>query len=145
MGYIGIDNLIADMTPEQKIMMVDFYSKFNNRSAINKQIVNIEPLYYHNVSVGSEFLTYAATKMYICLKISGLQVNTINAADVSIVLYDENNATNGFVANANPIWDTVALAAKYSNNNSFLENFYFSRLVTFVTYVKFIGYRITLI
>lgn len=144
MAYIPIDSLVADMTPAQKILMQQFYAKFDSRSAVNRKIANIEPLYYDGVIAGSEFETYAPTKMYICLEFCAgvLAANISGAVTAYISFYDEANTISYSLNNLNNAYSAASI---YVINNVKNSNDDFARLVgTNYTYMKFIGYRATL-
>jgi len=107
----------------------------------------ITPIYYEGAVAGSEFVTYAATKLYICLDLV-LNVNfsgaTVNAA--SLATYDIANAQKSSSYLNFPVWDTTAAALKYNAPELLCQNIWFSR-ITVVTYIfmKFNGYRLTII
>lgn len=145
MPYIPIDSLIADMNPAQKILCQQFYSVFDSRSAANRKIANVEPLYYDGLIAGSEFETYAATKMYLCFEFGCgvLAANISGAVTAYVSIFDE---TNTITYSLNELAVAFSAAAIYVINNFHKENFLFSRLVTAnYTYMKFLGYRITLV
>lgn len=148
MAKIELSQLIAEMTPEQKILCQGFYSMFDNRNAANRRIINIEPVFFSGVIAGHEILTYAATKLYICLKASFFTVNaTSGASPMTINYQDEANVRIGILSMAFPYWDATAAALRYVNLAQIEnENFYFSRfeLVSGVTSFRMIGYRVTL-
>jgi hypothetical protein len=145
MGYIKVDDLIANMTPEQKILVQQFYARFDVGSGIaNRKILNVEPLYYDGLIAGSEFETYAATKMYISLQFAGgiLAANISGAVTAYISFYDEANAIS---FSLNNLANAFNVASIYVVNNVFNRNDDFSRIVTAgYTYMKFLGYRVTL-
>lgn len=148
MPRLELANLLRPQTtPEQEIFLTWFYSQFDNRSAVNRRIVNVEPLYYSDVIGGTEFLTYAATKLYIVYNVTfdsgsaGIVANTAGA----IQLNNEADTAINLYINNYPVWDTTAVALKYSIGLLELKNLYFSRIITTVyTRMKFNGYRITL-
>jgi len=152
MGYISQDDLVADMTPEQKILVQQFYSKFDDRSAANRKIVNVEPLFFQGAFAGSEFLTYAATKLYIAFEVDVYTNNTVTSLNATINYFtNENNTVSiqGFNSIQSTYWDATAILAKtmFGSNNEFYKNIYFARVLfgANYAYMKFIGYRITLI
>lgn len=150
MARIELTQLIAEMTPEQKIMCQDFYSKFDNRSAANRRIINVIPYAYTGNIAGTDLTTYAANIMYICLNLIA-STNALGGTAVTggmISFYDEANTQyfNGF--NKNPMWDATAAAANIWYNNINISNIYFSRIndpATMYAKIKFIGYKVTLI
>jgi hypothetical protein len=137
-------DLIQEMTPEQRILISQFYTNFDNRSAANRRIINVEPIFYQGVSAGTEFLTYAATKLYIYLSMSLGSANAV--ARPNIVLYNEANAVFGGVSASCGIWNGTTLATEYIPITLESQNGYFSRIVvTGLVAFKFIGYRFTLV
>lgn len=119
------------MTREQQILWAYLKSAFT--------ITGIAKLFYQGAIAGSEFETYAATKLYLCLEFdpgnTGLygMIQFNNEADAAfhyyynVVVYWNGTASN-FIG-TNPVTQT---------------NFYFSRLIrTGYSTMKFIGYRIT--
>lgn len=146
MPRLELQNLLRpNTTPEQELLLEHFYTQFDNRSAANRQITNVEPLYYQGVIAGTEFLVYAPTKLYICYSLKCGDIGAGNVNPMRIVLYDENNnpvlnlnnsvfLLNGGFYNYQPLFITM-------------NNTYFSRLTAVTLYdtMNFIGYRITLI
>ena len=60
------DLLKPTTTPEQEILLNWFYQTFDYTvTGINRRIANVEPLFFEGAIAGTEFLTYAATKLYI--------------------------------------------------------------------------------
>lgn len=142
MAKINIKNLIGHMTVEQQILAQYFYSKFDNRSAAYKEIINVEPIYYCGAIAGGEFLIYNVAKLYLCFSI----VVGINASFEpslgNVIFYDENNAVISYL-NDNTC-DTGAI--NNISNTCECKNIYFSRFgVSLYTHMMFIGYRITLL
>lgn len=122
-----------------------FYSQFDNNAAgsgLNRHIANVEPLYYQGTIAATEFLVYAATKLYLCLEagfgyasnpsIGSMGVNFYNPADIFTFSISNcamaYNAGNDF----------------YNANTVIYKNFYFSRFVTLYEFMTFNGFRITL-
>jgi len=146
MGYIAVNDLIQNMTPEQKILAQQFYSRFDIGSGVaNKKIINVEPFFYMGTIVGSELTTYAATKLYLCLSAefsyAGVNVTSISKVE----LYNEGNVLFNAARNIAPYWDATAAAVTYLLNNLKIENCYFGRIVgNNYAYVNFSGYRMTL-
>lgn len=105
----------------------------------------IVPLFYEGAIAGSEFLTYAATKLYMCVH---LAVN-VTAPNVviypSITFYNEANAIFSGLINAAIMYNAGTAVINYIPNSANKENFYFSRL-TAANYsqLTFNGYRFTL-
>jgi hypothetical protein len=147
MGYIAQPDLVQNMTPEQRIMVSQFYSKFDIGSGVaHKKIINVEPLFYLGAIAASEFITYAATKMYLCLaSFFSSDNDAVSVPSGSIIINDSgNNAIQRFVKSA-IVWDTTGAAEKYLLESITVNN-YFCSCYTASNYIsmKFIGYRITL-
>jgi hypothetical protein len=145
MGYTKLENLIAQMSPEQQILVSQFYAKFDVGSGTaHRKILNVEPLYYRGVIAGQEFLTYALTKMYISLELE-CSVLTGDIDNVSIGWIhglDEGNAIHFSVSNNTGYY---GVAAHYMFGNVIIKNIDFAAIeVLKYTYMKFLGYRITL-
>lgn len=145
MPRLELQNLLKPTTtPEQEIFLTDFYNKFDNRSAANRQIINVEPLYYQGAIAASEFLVYAATKMYICYKYATYRFGADNSSG-NITLYDETNTATGIMGLFMPFWNTTLLGMQVYSNMFEHENFIFSRIsISLYTQMKFTGYRVTL-
>jgi hypothetical protein len=145
MPRIELDSLIGNMTPEQKILTSWFYSQFDNRSAVNRRIINVEPITLI-IAVGGECSVYAATKLYLCLSFVTDAPNAGAGNVLTNVFYNEANAAFFTLSFACYYYDTVNLTFKGQMQSHELKNFYFSRLVaTGFAFIKFIGYRITLV
>jgi len=126
-------------TPEQKLLW-DYASGL---IAYN----TIEPLVYSGVILGSEFLTYNADKLYICLE--GVFSYTLNGpigGTPGIVFMDEANAAINATYEFSAYWDATAANYRMQLNPARVKNTYFSR-ITNATYsqIKFIGYRLTIV
>ena len=147
MGYISQEDLVHEMTAEQKILVQQFYAKFDIGGGLaNKKIVNVEPLYYEGLIAGSEFLTYAATKMYIDLFLGAYITNGSATINSGLLLYDEANANTIQIDNKSLTYNTTSTALNYFNNSFETSNHIFSRISPSAAIVglTFIGYRITL-
>ena len=105
----------------------------------------ITPIYYSGLIAGSEFLTYAATKLYVCLSLHvsfcAVSVNVPN-----ILIYNEANVAIENMAKFVAFWDATAAAVKYTGTSGYKNNFYFGRIVP-TTYVNmsFNGYKLTIV
>lgn len=145
MPRIEQNQLIATvgLDPERINFIQWFYSQFDYASiGINRRIINVEPLYFQGAIAGTEFLTYAATKLYIVLKLSG---STINTTFSYFQLFNEANALNGYMVENNVWYDTVGATQRYAVVTDPNYNFYFSRIVVAtITHIIFNGFRITL-
>jgi hypothetical protein len=108
-------------------------------------VINIIPLDYKGASAGSEFLTYAANKLYVAISFEvsySASTAVPNAARLDI--YNHLNALCFCGCNTIPVWNTTLAALRYVEQNCKKENFYFGRIVCNVyNYIKFNGYRIT--
>lgn len=124
----------------------------NNNEDINwaliDQILNIgtiTPISFTGVAAGTEFLTYAITKMYLGLQVECSYTSlNLAAANGRMDFFDNANAQIFTGGNCSSVWDVVAAAAKYSILPYVCTNIVFSRFsLTTYTQIKFIGYRIT--
>jgi hypothetical protein len=149
MPRIEKDQLIgglANIEPETIVLLNWFYATFDNVPVgTNRRITNVEFVHSMLILAGSEFATYAATKLYVALNLYISGSETTNAALSSIRVYNEANALafSGFANNVVHYTGAVQVA----NFNSYLvKNIYFSRLqaVTFSPYLIFTGFRFTL-
>jgi hypothetical protein len=147
MPRIELNYLLAqsNTTPEQQIFLTWFYSFFDSNAAAHRQIVNVEPIFYNDVIAASEFLTYAATKLYIALELEFVSVG-VNLGQAYITLNNQNNALEYYMNNNSVYWDATAAAFKCYGNNVSTKNIYFSRIAVAANYyqMKIVGYRITL-
>lgn len=133
---------------EQQILINQFIARFNYAapgSGLNRHIARYEQLQYEGTIAGSEFLIYAATKLYICFNSIFGYNNIAGAALGEIHFADENNAFILYSQNSSIAYEAIAAAIFANKNNMILKNYYFSRFVANVyNYMKFNGYRITL-
>jgi hypothetical protein len=147
MPRLELNQLLAQysLTPEQQLFITWFYSQFDNNSAVHRQILNVEPLFYMGAIGGSEFLVYAVTKLYLALTMSADSPMSGGGALAGLILYNEANAIHFNMDFDSVFYDPVALNYKTVNNSHEFKNCYFSRFVQGgVVNLKFIGYRITL-
>ena len=108
-------------------------------------ITGVVPLYYQGAIAGSEFLTYAATKLYLAIELEFVYSAALAVAALSYVrLYNAADAAFYFYQNSVLGWDATAAAFKYVPLQIDDHTVYFSRITnqTF-DYIKFNGYRIT--
>lgn len=105
-------------------------------------ITAVQPLSITVASAGSEFLTYAATKMYLALTIGfGYNSGQALAGSGHATFYDFNNVIDYYLNQCNPVWDG---AAKCSYPTIIKDMIIFSRIaLTRYNYIDFKGYRIT--
>lgn len=101
----------------------------------------ITPLVFMGNIAGSEFLTYNAGKLYICLK-ALFDDGGSTAVYCDISFYTPGDVLS-FVASNNSYALTAADADRFQGNNLKIDNFYFSRLVA-AEYARmfFCGYRL---
>jgi hypothetical protein len=121
-------------TPEQ----------FNLWKLVNGLIAwtTITPLYYQGAIAASEFLTYAAGKLYIALEFEA-GAGSLDVANGNIVFYDMANSINFYSWNTAIVWNTTGAAVNYLVSNIVNKNIWFSRInKTNYTYMKFNGYRL---
>lgn len=108
-------------------------------------IVLIEPLIFIGSPTGSEFETYAATKVYLCLSFTQ-GGSAIQTARSFTSFYDRANNVHYSLFNDDyqPYWNGTTEVVKAIANHAELKNFWFSRTTkTGITLMKFIGYRLT--
>lgn len=107
-------------------------------------ILDIVPLYYTDAIAGSEFLTYAANKLYVALNLEvSYSLSSAVTNPALLTIYDQANAVCFYGVNTKPVWDTLVPEVKYCENNYLKTDFYFSRIaVTIFNYIHFNGYRI---
>ena len=144
MPRLELNNLLRPTTtPERELLIENFYTRFDNGAAAHQRIINVEPIFYQGIIAGSEFLTYAATKLYLCYDVCFDGVAAPIAGYIYVNIYDEANAQNFNSIMQQVIW--TGAATNQSSNNMRLQNLYFSRIViSNIIDIKFIGYRITL-
>lgn len=147
MPRIEQEYLIANvgLDPARINLIRHFYSQFDRLPAgANRRIANVEPLFFIGAVAGTEFLTYAATKLYLCFEYSFSNA-VAQVALPAAYLYDENNVNNFHYVAHMPYYDTSVPAARYLIQCPIYYNVYFSRVaLTGYTYMKFNGYRVTL-
>jgi hypothetical protein len=109
-------------------------------------ITAITPLYFQGAIAGSEFLTYAANKLYFCIngKFNGATAGAVGAG-ATVTLYNEANAISMYLQNTSMSWNTSTTAQQFTLNLIDVNSLYFSRLANSqYTYMIFNGYRLTL-
>jgi len=136
-----------NLTVDQKDLLNRFYDQFNYASpGVNRHIANVELLQYEGaIGGGIEFTIYAITKLYLCFSFLASFHNIANNLVGWVRFYNENNVVNLINANNSITYEAIAAQIFYNNNNANIKNFWFSRYnMSGYTYIKFIGYRITL-
>jgi len=146
MPYLRLQDILRPTTQTDTELFLDqFYTKFDSGNGANKKIINVEPLYYQGVIAGTEFLVYAANKLYIAYSLSIGITNLLPLLSYAI-LYDELNADTYYIGNMAAYFNQVTMQTDIIGNYLELKNNYFSRIgILSVTQFRFIGYRITLI
>lgn len=135
----SIDEIIRAASPAEKVLWQQVLLICGERAAVRQ-------LYYCGAIVGSEFLTYSANKLYLCLNVEySYSVGTSVANGGLITYYDELNAIEFYGHKNNPIWDATAAGQKHTSINFETHNIYFGRIgASIFSHIKFIGYRLTL-
>ena len=148
MAYIAQPDLVQNMTPEQRILVAGFYTKFDIGSGLaHKKILKVENLLYEGLTAGSEFTVYAATKLYLNLNMRFSHNDNSNSfLPGKVVFYDETGGNPLYTGWLNaPEYTSAIPEVDYIINPFEINNSWFSNIeVVNYTYVKFIGYRITL-
>lgn len=147
MPRIAQEYLISSQatTPQTDILIGNFYSTFDNRSGVNRRISNVEPLHYSGAILGSEFLTYAVTKMYLCLSCFISYAANHGEIEGYVIFNNAADAAAINVTNKTAYWESLGAKDEFIMNPILIENFYFSRL-TYLIYssIIFTGWRMTL-
>lgn len=135
---------LKGLTYNQINLLNCFYSQFDNRSAANRRIINVEPLYYAGVIAGTEFLTYAATKLYIGLEVKCSDEDVLAVNIYFTSFYNAANAVEFCLMCQD--WELLRVAGDgFIPETAYIENIIFSKIVTTYPYILFNGFRITLI
>ena len=148
MPFLKLEDILRPTTtPEQANFLNWFYSYFNIGGKVaHRTILNVEPLFYEGLIAGTEFLVYAATKLYSCfdLEFTG-QFSVAYLGSGEISLFDESNTEFFRAINFQFVYSMTNVEV-VSLNNVNVHNHYFSRIDPGIvaTYIKFNGYRITL-
>lgn len=108
-------------------------------------ISRIQPVYFQGLIAGSEFLTYNANKIYICLDEAYLSNQSVLSGNYTVTHYDQLNNSLGAESFQIPIWNTTLADYRYVYVTLKNKNIYFSRIsATNYTYMKFNGFRLTI-
>lgn len=133
-----LKQLLYTGNPEQITLMEYIETTFSPSAMV--------PLVFAGNIAGSEFLTYAATKLYLCFKITLFKpVGVVPVANLPVVsFHDETNTSVSNFQN-NQVFHNVTAGADYGwTPHTEIKNLYFSRfLYTVYTQMFFIGYRLT--
>jgi hypothetical protein len=108
-------------------------------------ITAIVPLFYVGTNAGSEFLTYAATKLYFCKSLT-ISSNGVNSTVTNYwVFHNGADATMFMMSANNHFYNAGTAAVNYGVNYIHYDNFWFSRIIESggADYMRFVGYRIT--
>jgi len=106
-------------------------------------IVSIIPLYFSGPIAGSEFETYQADKMYLCINSEFSGTINLDVGGYEIEFYNPVNVLTYMTNNNSCQFDAAGAPVTFLNGVAKVDNIAFSRLVTYLyTYIKFIGYRI---
>lgn len=146
MPFIPLESLQIrkGMIAEQNILLAQFYAFFNSQIAAHRQILNVEEFLFIG-AIAAEFLTYAATKMYLCLNFYIASNTSELTTRPYVTFYDYSNLTALIVGNSESHYDTAGTTTHFAPNYINLKNFYFSRLTTSnYGYMIFNGFRVTL-
>jgi len=132
----SIDEIIRAASPSEKVLWQQVFLFCGERAAVRQ-------LYYQGVIAGSEFLTYNANKLYVCLELD--LNNGLNYSNIQPYarFYNNANAISLYGGVKDGVWNATA-AAIYSTGNDILKtNLIFSRIeVGVYSDMKFIGYRV---
>jgi hypothetical protein len=149
MARIELNSLLSPrgITPEQEVLFTWFYSQFDFRNpGANRHIANVEPLYFQGIITGTEFLVYAATKLYLCLNCVFTNGGIVTPAVAYVYFNNQADVTFYYVQHLSALWNVTTAAINYTTNMIEIDNSYFARILVNggYNYFKFIGYRITL-
>jgi len=104
----------------------------------------ITPLFYQGPIAGSEFETFNAAKVYLCLEFKATgALGAVGASVSNIMTYNMANGAMFSFGNNIVYWDG---AIKHGANFAECKNFWFSRIVR-QQYVDMVfnGYRLTIV
>jgi hypothetical protein len=131
-------------TPEQSLLLENFFARFDN-GGYHQRILNVEPLFFQGTIAGTEFLTYGATKLYLCYSVDLQNATAHGEVEGNVIFYNEANAVSFNAKNQNAYWEVVGAKDEFSLNPIALKNLYFSRIaISIYDSIIFNGYRITL-
>ena len=126
-------------TPEQELLWKQCHGLIAHNT--------VEPLHLQFTLPGSEFLTYEAAKLYICLEAKfSFSSSAAVAANGLITTYNMADVVNGYFNNARPVWNITDTVLNYTHPTLIIKNFFFSRLAAQTyNYIMFTGYRLTIV
>jgi len=104
----------------------------------------ITPLFYTGAIGGSEFLTYNAGKLYVCIN----SIYSAGAANINpryIEIFDMANAAMMQLGENITYFNVATVSVMYILNSPVIKNYWFSRIVpNGANYMIFNGYRLTI-
>lgn len=107
--------------------------------------ISISQIYFHGPVAGTEFLTYAAGKLYFIFDMT--YASSLGAVSVSVpvvTVYNEANVIVNYLVSGNAVWDATAAAMRFHAQTGRENNFYFSRIaVTIYTHIRIVGFKIS--
>jgi len=134
----SINEIIRAASPAEKILWQQVLLICGERAAVRQ-------LHYQGSYAGSEFVTFATGKLYLCLELDVFPDITPRATNSGISCYDESNAFDFTMANSMGFYNSTTAATVYVANQLKVSNFLFGRLLlSGVAYqsLLFKGYRI---
>ena len=111
---------------------------------IGLSFLGLQYLAYQGIIDATEFEIYAATKVYLCYSlVSSHATEDLPTIFPSVDTYNEGNVISGRFSNVQYLH--VGVQDEFYCNSFELTNLYFSRLAVIgYSYIKFLGYRVTL-
>lgn len=107
-------------------------------------ITNVQPLFFSGAIAGSEFLTYAVTKLYVCYSVFISLIDAENTLIPNIIFFDQANNPFINVQKSSLMYESVAADTYFSGQPIKMENFYFSRFdIIGYQSIIFRGFRLT--
>jgi len=103
----------------------------------------ITPVFFQGIITGSEFETYNAGKVYLCLDFNYCWAGPTSPGCDLINIYNMANVIIVQKLLGVPYWDVTAAAVKWTGFNIDIKNFWFSRITsTYGGSFIFNGYRL---
>lgn len=107
-------------------------------------ITNVQPLFFSGAIAGSEFLTYAVIKLYVCYSVFISLIDAENTLIPNIIFFDQANNPFINVQKSSLMYESVAADTYFSGQPIKMENFYFSRFdIIGYQSIIFRGFRLT--